>query len=85
MADTNPHDLREGRELTERVLKQHQHTVQSFTKTLLKYKGEIGNLCDYISQEPVRLKDVNDIIVNKLEELFSNLNRTFAKFDNYIQ
>lgn len=36
-------------------------------------------------QVPVQLKDVNDIIVNKLEELFSNLNRTLAKFDNYLE
>lgn len=82
MADTNPHDLREGRELTELGLEQHQQTVQSFTKKLLKYKGEIDNICDHISQEPVQLKDVNDI-VNKLKELFSNLNKTFAKFEIY--
>lgn len=39
MADTNPHDLQEGQELTELGLEQHQQTVQLFTKKLLKYKG----------------------------------------------
>lgn len=74
MAATNPHDLREGRELTELGLEQHQQTVQSFTKKLLKYKVKLKKICDYIWQEPVQLK-----------ELFGNLNRTYAKFENYLQ
>lgn len=41
MADTNPHDLQEGRELTELGLEQHQQTVQLFTKTSTSTKVKL--------------------------------------------